>query len=169
MFHFLIDEADVIRPWSHLTAWNRLRELDLVTMRFSNVRTLLKVVGPQLLNLTLEMDDEQGSGSEIVHIARHCPELRSIRLLIGDKILRGEMTLHFGTQFFRHLERLTVEGSVHLHGFAFLWGHCRNLTYLRIGKSQKLRSLYGIIRPVNLCLCIYFFHISLRWGSENSP
>merc|ERR1711936_301052 len=113
--------------------WSRLKELDLVTMRFSNVRTLLKVVGSQLINLTLEMDDEQGSGSEIVHIARHCPELRSLRLLIGDKILRGEMTLHFGTKFFRHLERLTVEGAVHLHGFAFLWGHCTNLNYLRIG------------------------------------
>ena len=129
----VLDEADLVRPWSKLTTWSQLRELDLVTMRFSNVKTLLKVVGSQLLNLTLEMDDEQGSGSEIVHIARHCPELRSLRLLIGDRILRGEMTLHFGTQFFRHLERLTVEGSVHLHGFAFLWGHCRNLTYLRIG------------------------------------
>ena len=139
---YITDEADIIRPWSQLTTWTRLRELDLVTMRFSNVRTLLKVVGPQLLNLTLEMDDEQGSGSEIVHIARHCPELRSLRLLIGDKILRGEMTLHFGTQFFRHLERLTIEGAVHLHGFAFLWGHCRNLTYLRIGNHQNLRFLF---------------------------
>ena len=129
------DEADVIRPWSQLVSWTHLKELDLVTMRFSNVRTLLKVVGPQLLNLTLEMDDEQGSGSEIVHIARHCPELRSLRLLIGDKILRGEMALNFWNPHFRHLEKLTVEGSVHLHCFAFLWGHCRNLTYLRIGKK----------------------------------
>ena len=129
----VLDEADVVRPWSQLVSWTLLKELDLVTMRFSNVRTLLKVVGPQLLNLTLEMDDEQGSGSEIVHIARHCPELRSLRLLIGDKILRGEMALNFWNPHFRHLERLTVEGSVHLHCFAFLWGHCRNLTYLRIG------------------------------------
>ena len=26
-----------------------------------------------------------------------------------------------------------VEGSVLLHGFAFLWGHCRNLRYMKIG------------------------------------
>ena len=39
----------------------------------------------------------------------------------------------FQTPFFRQLERLTVEGSVLLHGFAFLWGHCRNLRYMKIG------------------------------------
>ena len=27
-----------------------------------------------------------------------------------------------------------MEGHVHLHGFAFLWGHCQALKYLRIGK-----------------------------------
>lgn len=43
------------------------------------------------------------------------------------QVLRGEMTLHFGSQFFRNLEHLVIEGSVHLHAFAFLWGHCRNL------------------------------------------
>ena len=148
----IVDEADIVRPWSQLTMWSRLKELDLVTMRFSNVRTLLKVVGSKLINLTLEMDDEQGSGSEIVHIARHCPELRSLRLLIGDKILRGEMTLHFGTKFFRHLERLTVEGAVHLHGFAFLWGHCTNLNYLRIGKLNDIKALgYSCILKQILC------------------
>ena len=43
----------------------------------------------------------------------------------------GEFTFQ---TFFRKLERLTVEGHVHLHGFAFLWGHCQALKYLRIGK-----------------------------------
>ena len=47
--------------------------------------------------------------------------------------ITNNVTLHFGTPFFRRLEKLTVEGSVHLHGFAFLWGHCRNLQYMRIG------------------------------------
>ena len=36
--------------------------------------------------------------------------------------------------YIRKLERLTVEGNVHLHGFAFLWGHCHNLKYMKIGK-----------------------------------
>ena len=49
----IVDEADIVRPWSQLTMWSRLKELDLVTMRFSNVRTLLKVVGSKLINLTL--------------------------------------------------------------------------------------------------------------------
>ena len=38
----------------------------------------------------------QGNGSEIVHLARHCPNITSLRILLGDKVLRGEMTLHFG-------------------------------------------------------------------------
>ena len=96
-------------------------------------RSLLELIGPQLETLTLELDDEQTSGSEIVHIAKNCAKLTYLRLLIGDKILRGEMTLHFQTPFFRRLEKLVVEGSVLLHGFAFLWGHCRNLRYMKIG------------------------------------
>jgi len=126
-------EEHVNGPWLGLRKWTGLKELDLVTFRFANVWSLLELIGPQLEALTLELDDEQGNGSEIVHIARNCNQLKSLRLLIGHKILRGEMTLHFGTPFFRQLERLTVEGSVHLHGFAFLWGHCRNLTYMRVG------------------------------------
>lgn len=39
--------------------------------------------------------------SEIVHLARTCPNISSLRILLGDKILRGEMTLHFGQIFFR--------------------------------------------------------------------
>ena len=35
---------------------------------------------------------------------------------------------------FRKLERLVVEGNVHLHGFAFLWGHCQNLKYMKLGQ-----------------------------------
>lgn len=120
-------------PWKGLLMWHNLVELDLVAMKFANVKSLLRIVGDRLEALTLEVDEEQGSGSEIVHIARTCTNLKSLRLLIGDKILFGEMTLHFGSQFFRRLERLTVEGSVHLHGFAFLWGHCRNLKFMKIG------------------------------------
>ena len=36
--------------------------------------------------------------------------------------------------FFRKLERLTVEGDVHLNAFAFLWAHSQELKYLRIGR-----------------------------------
>ena len=67
---------------------------------------------------------------------RTCPNITSLRLLLGDKVLRGEQTLHFGQSFFRKLTRLTIEGNVHLHGFAFLWGHCQNLKYIRIGQCQ---------------------------------
>ena len=139
-----------IGVWAPLLRLKHLVELDLVTMRFDNVRALLAAVGPQLERLTVECDEEQGNGSEIVHLARHCPNITSLRILLGDKILRGEMTLHFGQvglslrrgtltfnifqTFFRKLERLTVEGHVHLHGFAFLWGHCQALKYLRIGE-----------------------------------
>ena len=70
-------------------------------MRFSNVKSLLEKVGPRLTSLTLEMDDEQGQGYEIVHLGRSCPNLVSLRLLLGDKVLKGEMTLHFGSHFFR--------------------------------------------------------------------
>ena len=69
-------------------------------------------------------------------IPRTCPNITSLRLLLGDKVLRGEQTLHFGQSFFRKLTRLTIEGNVHLHGFAFLWGHCQNLKYIRIGQCQ---------------------------------
>ena len=60
------------------------------------MRALLAVVGPRLERLTVECDEEQGNGSEIVHLARHCPNITSLRILLGDKVLRGEMTLHFG-------------------------------------------------------------------------
>ncbi len=44
----------------------------------------------------------------------------------------------------RKLERLTVEGNVHLHGFAFLWGHCQNLKYMKIGKYFSIcKELLG--------------------------
>ena len=56
--------------WSQLLSLNNLVELDLVTMQFENVKVLLKAVGHVLKTLTLEMDEEQGNGSEIVHIGR---------------------------------------------------------------------------------------------------
>ena len=47
-------------PWLGLRKWfSSLRELDLMTMRFANVWSLLELVGPQLESLTLELDDEQ--------------------------------------------------------------------------------------------------------------
>ena len=101
------------------------------------------MIGHKLERLTVECDEEQGTGSEIVHIARSCPNITSLRLLLGDKVLRGEQTLHFGQTFFRKLEKLTVEGNVHLHGFAFLWGHCQNLKYIRIGKSINNKFDFG--------------------------
>ena len=60
--------------------WSRLKELDLVTMRFSNVRTLLKVVGSKLINLTLEMDDEQGSGSDDEPLLHLCCDAKAATL-----------------------------------------------------------------------------------------
>jgi hypothetical protein len=128
----VMDELDT-GPWRDMAALQKLVELDLVTMKFVNVKALLAAVGPRLETLTLEMDEEQGDGSEVVHIGRHCTKLKSLRLLIGDKILRGETTLHFGCSFFRHLQHLTVEGAVHLHAFAFFWGNCRALRVLRLG------------------------------------
>ena len=161
-------EEHVDYPWQGLSAWKNLKELDLVTFRFANVWSLLELIGPQLETLTLELDDEQGNGSEIVHIARNCSNLKSLRLLIGHKILRGEMTLHFGTPFFRNLERLTVEGSVHLHGFAFLWGHCRNLQYMRIGNvvsnevntsNVLIYDVFNLLFQVNKMEQLEEFHI----------
>merc|ERR1712142_1097391 len=136
--------------WEPLLRLQNLIELDLVTMKFENVRSLLVVVGPRLQKLTVECDEEQGNGSEIVHLARNCPNIVSLRILLGDKILRGEMTLHFGQTFFRKLEKLTVEGNVHLHGFAFLWGHCQNLKYIRIGLvvSNDLTNTNVLIQDV---------------------
>lgn len=136
--------------WEPLLRLHNLIELDLVTMKFENVRSLLEVVGPRLQKLTVECDEEQGNGSEIVHLARNCPNISSLRILLGDKILRGEMTLHFGQTFFRKLERLTVEGNVHLHGFAFLWGHCQALKYIRIGLvvSNELTNTNVLIQDV---------------------
>lgn len=136
--------------WEPLLRLKHLVELDLVTMKFENIRALLAAVGPRLERLTVECDEEQGNGSEIVHLARHCPNITSLRVLLGDKILRGEMTLHFGQTFFRKLERLTVEGHVHLHGFAFLWGHCQALKYIRIGLvvSNELTSTNVLIMDV---------------------
>ena len=65
-------------------------------MRFDNVRALLATVGTQLQKLTVEFNDKQGNGSEVVHLARHCPNLANLRILLGDKTLRGDTTLHFG-------------------------------------------------------------------------
>ena len=82
--------------WVSLLRLNHLVELDLVTMRFDNIRALLAVVGPRLEKLTVEFNDKQGTGSELVHLARHCPNVTSLRILLGDKTLRGDTTLHFG-------------------------------------------------------------------------
>ena len=82
--------------WASLLRLNHLVELDLVTMRFDNVRALLAVVGPRLEKLTVEFNDKQGTGSELVHLARHCPNITSLRILLGDKTLKGDTTLHFG-------------------------------------------------------------------------
>lgn len=145
-----IMEETHVQVWEPLLRLSNLVELDLVTMKFENVRSLLTVIGPKLQKLTVECDEEQGTGSEIVHLARHCPNISSLRILLGEKILRGEMTLHFGQTFFRKLERLTVEGNVHLHGFAFLWGHCQNLKYMKIGLvvSNELTNTNVLIQDV---------------------
>lgn len=154
--------------WEPLLRLQNLIELDLVTMKFENVRSLLVVVGPRLQKLTVECDEEQGNGSEIVHLARNCPNISSLRILLGDKILRGEMTLHFGQTFFRKLERLTVEGNVHLHGFAFLWGHCQALKYIRIGlvvsneltnTNVLIQDVFTLLFQVNKMICLEEMHI----------
>ena len=59
-----------VELWSKLLSLKSLVELDLVTMQFENVKVLLEGVGHKLRTLTLEMDEEQGNGSEIVHIAK---------------------------------------------------------------------------------------------------
>jgi len=143
-------EAEHGWVWQPLLSLEYLTELDLVTMKLENIRSLLDVIGHKLERLTVECDEEQGTGSEIVHIARSCPNITSLRLLLGDKVLRGEQTLHFGQTFFRKLEKLTVEGNVHLHGFAFLWGHCQNLKYIRIGLvvSNDLTNTNVLIQDV---------------------
>ncbi|CAB4067446.1 unnamed protein product [Lepeophtheirus salmonis] len=136
VFHYkqvIFESRESTSVWVSLLHLVNFVELDLVTVKFANVKTLLTVVGARLEHLTLEMDEEQSSGSEIVHIASTCPNLVSLRILVGDKILRGEITLHFTSTFFPKLERLTVEGAVHLQGFAFLWGHCHKLKYMKIG------------------------------------
>ena len=102
-------------------------------MRFSNVQSLLGVIGSQLEALTLEIDEEQGNGSELVFIARNCLNLKNLRILIGDKTLMGESNLCYDLPYFRKVETLTIEGSVHLHAFVFLWGHCRALRFLKMG------------------------------------
>jgi len=136
--------------WESLLKLKNLVELDLEALRFDNVRALLSVVGARLERLTVKCDHEQGNGSEIVHLARSCPNISSLKILTGDKILRGEMTLHFNQIFFRKLERLVVEGNVHLHGFAFLWGHCQNLKYMKLGLvvSNELTSTNVLIQDV---------------------
>ena len=58
------------QPWIRLKNWTNLIELDLVSMRFANVQSLLKVIGSQLESLTLEVDEEQGKGSELVFIGK---------------------------------------------------------------------------------------------------
>jgi len=154
--------------WSSLLRLQHLTELDLVTMKLENIQSLLEVVGERLQRLTVECDEEQGTGSEIVHIARNCPNITSLRLLLGDKILRGEQTLHFGQSFFRKLDRLTIEGNVHLHGFAFLWGHCQNLKYLRIGlvvsneltnTNVLIQDVFTLLFQVNKMLLLEEMHI----------
>jgi len=154
--------------WNSLLRLQHLTELDLVTMKLENIQSLLEVVGERLQRLTVECDEEQGTGSEIVHIARNCPNITSLRLLLGDKILRGEQTLHFGQSFFRKLDRLTIEGNVHLHGFAFLWGHCQNLKYLRIGlvvsneltnTNVLIQDVFTLLFQVNKMLLLEEMHI----------
>ena len=93
------------QPWNKLKDWTHLIELDLVSMRFANIQSLLKVVGPKLESLTLEIDEEQGKGSELVFMARNCPNLKKIRILIGDKTLMGESNLCYDLPFFRKVER----------------------------------------------------------------
>lgn len=102
-------------------------------MRFVNVQSLLLTIGNQLDYLTLEIDEEQGKGSELVFIAKCCSRLKSLRILIGDKTLMGESNLCYDLPYFRHVEKLIIEGSVHLHAFVFLWGHCRALKFLKMG------------------------------------
>ena len=49
-----------MKVWGPLLRLQNLVELDLVTMKFENIRALLTVVGPKLDKLTVECDEEQG-------------------------------------------------------------------------------------------------------------
>ena len=53
-----MDEDD-LGPWQDMAGLQHLVELDLVTMKFANVKALLTAVGPRLETLTLEMDEDQ--------------------------------------------------------------------------------------------------------------
>ena len=135
-------------------------ELDLVSMRFANIQSLLKVIGCQLESLTLEVDEEQGKGSELVFIARTCHNLKSLRILIGDKTLMGESNLCYDLPYFRKVERLIIEGSVHLHAFVFLWGHCRALKFLKMGSvvsnnGTSTNVLVPEVFSLLLQVCVY--------------
>ena len=59
-----MDEDD-LGPWRDMAALQHLVELDLVTMKFSNVKALLTAVGPRLETLTLEMDEDQVGDAHI--------------------------------------------------------------------------------------------------------
>ena len=61
-----MDEDD-LGPWRDMAALQHLVELDLVTMKFSNVKALLTAVGPRLETLTLEMDEDQVGDAEVNH------------------------------------------------------------------------------------------------------
>ena len=129
-------------------------------MRFANIQSLLKVIGCQLESLTLEVDEEQGKGSELVFIARTCHNLKSLRILIGDKTLMGESNLCYDLPYFRKVERLIIEGSVHLHAFVFLWGHCRALKFLKMGSvvsnnGTSTNVLVPEVFSLLLQVCVY--------------
>eukprot|EP00095_Tigriopus_kingsejongensis_P004785 maker-scaffold77_size404793-snap-gene-3.29 protein:Tk04785 transcript:maker-scaffold77_size404793-snap-gene-3.29-mRNA-1 annotation:"hypothetical protein" len=170
VIHFKIsvfgeDDLDI---WRGLVGLDQLVDLDLVTVKFVNALALLKAIGDRLRSLVIELDEEQGTGSEIVQIARHCPELRNLRLILGDKVLKGEMTLHFASVFFRHLEHLEIDGAVHLHAFAFLWGHCRSLKSLKMGlvvsndtagSNVLIFDVFTLLFQVNAMVDIEEFHI----------
>ena len=61
-----MDEDD-LGPWRDMAALQHLVELDLVTMKFSNVKALLTAVGPRLETLTLEMDEDQVWDAYVYH------------------------------------------------------------------------------------------------------
>ena len=52
-------DPESLVPWQDMAALQHLVELDLVTMKFANVKALLTAVGPRLETLTLEMDEDQ--------------------------------------------------------------------------------------------------------------
>ena len=59
-----------------------------------------------------------------------------------------------------------MEGHVHLHGFAFLWGHCHALKYLRIGLvvSNELTNTNVLIMDVFTLL----FQVCTSVGSSST-